>query len=78
MKQIVDLTCCRALFALGPATRSRLNGLYMATFFCGGAIGSAAGAWAFAHGGWTSSCRLGLALPILALCCFLTERKDRD
>ncbi len=67
----------RALFALGPATRSRLNGLFMATFFCGGAAGSAAGAWAFAHGGWTSSCRLGLALPILALCCVLTERRDR-
>ena len=68
----------RALFALGAASRSRLNGLFMATFFCGGAAGSAAGAWSFAHGGWTSSCRLGLALPILALVCFLTERKDRD
>ncbi len=67
----------RALFALGPATRSRLNGLYMATFFCGGAASSAAGAWAFAHGGWTLSCRLGLALPLLALCWVPTERRDR-
>ena len=68
----------RALFALGPAIRSRLNGLFMATFFCGGAAGSAAGAWFFAHGGWTASCLLGLALPILALCCVLTESRKQS
>ena len=33
----------RALFALGARIRSRLNGIYMATFFAGGAAGSALG-----------------------------------
>jgi predicted MFS family arabinose efflux permease len=42
----------RAIFALEPEHRSRLNGLYMATFFAAGAAGSAIGGWAFAHGGW--------------------------
>jgi hypothetical protein len=38
----------RAIFSLGAEYRSRLNGLYMATFFVGGAIGSALGGWAYA------------------------------
>ena len=63
----------RAIFALGDAVRSRLNGLYMATFFAGGAIGSAFGALAFAHGGWPAAAWLGLALPALALACSATE-----
>jgi predicted MFS family arabinose efflux permease len=33
----------RAIFALGAEFRSRLKGLYMATFFVGGAVGSAVG-----------------------------------
>jgi predicted MFS family arabinose efflux permease len=63
----------RAIYSLGAATRSRLNGLYMATFFAGGAIGSAAGGWAYAHGGWAWASALGLALPVAALLYFLTE-----
>ena len=64
----------RAIFSLGAHYRSRLNGIYMATFFVGGAIGSAAGAWAFAQGGWALASAIGLALPVLALCCYATER----
>ncbi|NKN37470.1 MFS transporter [Agrobacterium sp. a22-2] len=67
----------RAIYGLGAELRSRLNGLYMATFFLGGAIGSAVGAWAFAEGGWWLASSLGLALPVLALLYFLTERRSR-
>ena len=65
----------RAIFALGAESRSRLNGLYMATFFAGGAIGSAAGGWAFAHGGWAWASWAGMALPIAALLYWMTERR---
>jgi predicted MFS family arabinose efflux permease len=65
----------RAIFVLGAAHRSRLNGLYMATFFAGGAIGSAVGGWAFAHGGWTLASWIGFALPIAALLFQQTERR---
>lgn len=65
----------RAIFVLGAEYRSRLNGLYMATFFAGGAIGSALGALAFTHGGWALASWLGFALPIAALLYFMTERR---
>ena len=65
----------RAIFVLGAEYRSRLNGLYMATFFAGGAIGSALGGWAFAHGGWALASWLGFALPIAALLYFATEKR---
>ncbi|MGY3150038.1 putative MFS family arabinose efflux permease [Bradyrhizobium sp. USDA 3397] len=63
----------RAIFALGHEHRSRLNGLYMATFFAAGAVGSAVGAWAFAQGGWTLASAIGLALPVAGLLYALTE-----
>ncbi len=65
----------RAIFSLGTATRSRLNGVFMAVFFVGGAAGSAAGAWAFAQGGWMLTSAAGLALPLLALAYWSTERQ---
>ncbi|WP_455273278.1 MFS transporter [Rhizobium herbae] len=65
----------RAIFVLGAEYRSRLNGLYMATFFAGGAIGSALGGWLYAEGGWWATSMLGLALPVVALLYSLSERK---
>jgi predicted MFS family arabinose efflux permease len=63
----------RAIFALGAEYRSRLNGLYMSTFFVGGALGSPLGGWAYATGGWTLTSWVGFALPVAALLAFLTE-----
>lgn len=65
----------RTIFSLGAEYRSRLNGLYMATFFTGGAIGSAVGGWAFAHGGWWLTSWIGFTLPVLALLYFATEKR---
>jgi predicted MFS family arabinose efflux permease len=57
----------RAIFSLGAEIRSRLNGIYFALFFAGGALGSAAGAWMFAHYGWTAALLTGMAFPAAAL-----------
>jgi predicted MFS family arabinose efflux permease len=65
----------RAIFALGAAYRSRLNGLFMAIFFTGGAVASALGAWAFAHGGWALTSWIGFGLPLVAGLYFATERR---
>lgn len=66
----------RAIFTLGAEFRSRLNGIYMATFFMGGAIGSAVGGWAYAAGEWQAASWIGFALPVAALLYFLTEKRD--
>lgn len=63
----------RAIFALPAEHRSRLNALYIATIFVGGASGSALGAWAFSSGGWLHTAWLGFTLPLIAFLFFLTE-----
>ncbi|GIO99555.1 putative MFS-type transporter YdeR [Paenibacillus lautus] len=65
----------RAIFALGAEVRSRLNGMYMAIFFAGGAIGSAVGGWAYAMGGWKAAMWVGVLFPIMALLYFFTEKR---
>jgi predicted MFS family arabinose efflux permease len=67
----------RAIFVLGEQSRSRLNGLFMATFFVGGALGSAVGGWAYSKGGWFLASWVGLALPVAALAYYLTEPKAK-
>jgi predicted MFS family arabinose efflux permease len=65
----------RAIYALNPAERSRLNTLYIATFFCGGAAGSAVSGLVYARAGWTGVVVLGAALPLAALGLWLTDRR---
>lgn len=66
----------RAIYTLGAEFRSRLNGLFMATFFAGGAVCSALGAWAYAHGGWRWASSIGMGLPAVALLYFATEQRE--
>jgi len=61
----------RAIFSLGAQVRSRLNGLYLALFFGGGALGSALASFAYEHGGWTRVCLIGVAFPTLGFVAFL-------
>lgn len=65
----------RAILSLGAEFRSRLNGLYMAIFFAGGAIGSATGGWAYAMGGWKAALLIGIAFPVIAFIYYTTEKK---
>ena len=55
------------IFALDPAARSRLNTVYMVTYFTGGALGSLAGTRAWVHSGWNGVCVTGATLAALAL-----------
>ncbi|MFL6673405.1 MAG: MFS transporter [Massilia sp.] len=66
----------RAIYGLDPELRSRVNGLYMATFFLGGAAGSALGAWSYAHWGWGAAAIVGMCMPTAALLYFATERRQ--
>jgi predicted MFS family arabinose efflux permease len=64
----------RLIFSAGAAQRGRFNAIYMATFFAGGALGSALGGWAYAQGGWTQAAWTALCFPLLALAYFVTEK----
>ncbi len=66
----------RALFALGADMRSRLNGLYFALFFAGGALGSALGGWVYAEHGWHAALLVGMLLPALTLPAWLWEAAE--
>jgi predicted MFS family arabinose efflux permease len=63
----------RAIFSLGAEVRSRLNGVYFALFFAGGALGSALGGWMFATHGWHAALATGMAFNGAALLYWLTE-----
>lgn len=61
----------RAIYALAPASRGRLNALYMTSIFVGGAVGSALASGLYEHQGWQGVIALGAGLPVLALVVFL-------
>ncbi|MDF2511115.1 MAG: arabinose efflux permease family protein [Herbinix sp.] len=65
----------QAIYALGDEIRGRVNGVFMAVFFLGGAIGSALGGWAYAQGNWAIASGIGFALPLMAFVYFLTDKK---
>lgn len=64
----------QAIYGLGDEIRGRVNGIFMAVFFMGGAIGSALGGWAYAVGGWGTASLIGFTLPILAFIYYATEK----
>ena len=55
------------IYQLDPSARARINSIYLATFFVGGALGSQAGSIAYHLGGWTAVVVIGGALPLLGL-----------
>ncbi|HQT63421.1 MAG: MFS transporter [Acidocella sp. 20-57-95] len=65
----------RAIFALAPSMRARLNGVFLAMLFLGGAAGSAITSPLLTHFGWGGICVAGFIAPLLALGYFaLAER----
>ncbi|GAB3456210.1 MFS transporter [Massilia terrae] len=64
----------RAIYALGAEVRSRLNGIYFALFFAGGAAGSSLGGWVYATHGAAGAMAAGLAFCVMGLAYWLTER----
>jgi predicted MFS family arabinose efflux permease len=65
----------RAIYALDPLSRGRLNGIYMAGIFAGGAIGSAVASSLYASGGWERVALAGGLAPLLALGVFALNYK---
>lgn len=62
------------IYALLPEARSRLNTVYMVTYFVGGSLGSYLGAWGWSKAHWNGVCAVGLLLSLLALGVLATTR----
>jgi predicted MFS family arabinose efflux permease len=55
------------IYALIPEARSRLNTVYMVSYFLGGALGSALGAYGWTRAGWSGVCIAGALQCAVAL-----------
>ncbi|RKH00452.1 MFS transporter [Corallococcus carmarthensis] len=55
------------VYSLRPDARSRLNTLYMVTYFVGGAAGAWAGMAAWTRAGWPGVCAVGAGMSLTAL-----------
>lgn len=67
----------RAIYALDPHSRGRLNALYMSSIFIGGAVGSAAASTLYAAHGWAAVAISGAMLGALALVLFAANANRR-
>jgi predicted MFS family arabinose efflux permease len=64
------------IYQLDPTARARLNSVYVATFFVGGAAGSQIGSILYHSGGWTAVTTFGTALPVAAFLLWLKPERD--
>jgi len=64
----------RAINLLHPEARGRINGLFVALFFIGGGVGSAAASLAWSFGGWTAVCVVAASFGVLGLLTDLLTR----
>jgi predicted MFS family arabinose efflux permease len=59
------------VYSLIPAARSRLNTIYMVSYFVGGTLGSLLGNYGWNIAGWTGVSTVGIVLMVIALGAFL-------
>ena len=64
------------IYAILPEARSRLNTVYMVSYFFGGAMGSALGAYGWNVAGWNGVCAVGLGLVLVALVYHVAGARD--
>jgi predicted MFS family arabinose efflux permease len=66
----------RTIYGLDPAARGRINGIYVAILFLGGAVGSAITSPLMTHFGWETTAAVGAAIPFVALVFACFERRS--
>jgi predicted MFS family arabinose efflux permease len=72
--QALHISNQNVVYALAPEARSRINAVYMTTYFIGASVGSALGSWAWLHHGWNGTSLMGGALGLLTLGVVLWDR----
>jgi len=64
------------IYRLAAQAHNRLNTVYMVTFFVGGSIGSALGAWAWGQWRWTGVCAVSLSAIAAAAVVYVLGKAD--
>lgn len=72
--QAVGVSNQARIYRLPAEAHSRLNTVYMTTYFAGGSLGSALGAWAWGHWRWAGVCAVSLAALALAVAGYVAGR----
>jgi predicted MFS family arabinose efflux permease len=71
--QVCQVLSLRNIYMLAPELRGRLNGMFVAFAFLGGAAGSGLAAAVYTSRGWTTLAALGAMCAVVALAQFGTE-----
>ncbi len=72
-----SLVTQQSVITIDAQARSRLNALYMAGMFGGGALGSAVGPWLFSHYGWGAAAWAGFALSVFGLAFHISQKLSK-
>jgi predicted MFS family arabinose efflux permease len=73
--QAVGVSNQARIYALPAEAHSRLNTVYMVTFFAGGSLGSLLGAWAWEGWRWAGVCGVMLSAVGVALLVYMAGRR---
>ncbi|MET6760396.1 MFS transporter [Pseudoalteromonas sp. NCIMB_1079] len=65
----------RAVYALEPQSRARLNAIYMTSIFVGGAVGSLIASPLYEACGWTGIALVATGMPLISLIGYLVTTK---
>jgi len=68
----------RAVYALEPQSRARLNAIYMTSIFVGGAVGSLIASPLYEAGGWTGIALVATGMPLISLIGYLVTTKKQS
>jgi predicted MFS family arabinose efflux permease len=68
----------RAVYALEPQSRARLNAIYMTSIFVGGAVGSLIASPLYEAGGWTAIALVATGMPLISLIGYLVTTKKQS
>lgn len=73
--QALHISNQNVVYALAPQARSRINAVYMTTYFLGASIGSALGSWAWLSHGWNGTSLMGSLLGLITLGAVIWDRR---
>ncbi len=75
--QVTQVTNVASIYTLDESAHSRINTIYMTSYFIGGALGTTAGLWCWQQGGWQLVTAQMLLWALIALGIVIFSRNKR-